>query len=150
MQINAITAHNPRINFKGDSQQYENPVNRATERNLAILSATGVSTFAGLVAGGITTCCTKGYKLPLGVGIVAALATLGLTLPSKLYNTKIGAFTREKEMDVFTRQKEAQTNIYDGINKEIKDNDVPLDQKVNHYATTKIADNGSGVMVKGA
>ncbi len=84
------------------------------------------------------------------MGIIAALAALGLTLPSKLYNTRIGAFAREKEMNVFTRQKEVQTNIYNDINKEIKDEDVSLDQKVSHYAITKIADNGSGVMVKGA
>ena len=148
MSIKSVNVYNANTNFRASSQQYENPINRQTERNLAILSATGVSTFAGLVAGGITTCCTKGRKLPLGVGIAAALATLGLTLPSKLYNTKVNAYTREKEMDVFSRQKTAQNNIYEDINNEIKDENVSLDSKINHYATVKMADNGRGVMVK--
>lgn len=149
MSLNSVSMFSPNVNFRASSQQYENPINRTTERNLAILSATGVSAFAGAVAGGITTCCTKGYKWPLGVGIAAALVTLGLTLPSKLYNTKVGAYTREKEMDVFSRQKTAQNNIYEDINDEIKDEDVSLNDKINHYATVKMADNGSGVMVKG-
>ena len=52
-------------------------------------------------------------------------------------------------MDVFSRQKSAQSNIYEDINDEIKDENVSLDNKINHYATVKMADNGSGVMVKG-
>ena len=129
---------------------YENPINRQTEKNLAILSSTGWAALAGVSAGGLTTCMTKNRKVAVGVGIGAALATLLLTLPSKLYNTKVGAFAREKEMDVFSRQKDAQANIYEDINKEIKNEDVPLSEKVNHYATVKMADNGKGLMVKGA
>ena len=149
MSINRVSMSNPTINFRARSNKYENPINRSTERNLAILSATGVSAFAGAIAGGATTLFTKGTKWPLGVGITVALATLGLTLPSKIYNTKVNAYTREKEMDVFSRQKAAQTNIYEDINEEIKDESVSLDNKINHYATVKMADNGSGVMVKG-
>jgi len=152
MSINGVNMCSPSVNFKAQTfrqQQYENPINRTTERNLAVLSATGVSTFAGLVAGGATTLFTKGYKWPLGIGIAAALATLGLTLPPKLYNAKVNAYARDKEMDVFSRQKTAQNNIYEDINDEIKDDNVSLDNKINHYATVKMADNGSGVMVKG-
>ena len=53
-------------------------------------------------------------------------------------------------MDVFSRQKDAQANIYADINKEIKNENIPLSQKINHYATVKMADNGKGLMVKGA
>ena len=148
MSLNSVSMFSPNVNFRASSQQYENPINRTTERNLAILSATGVSAFAGAVAGGITTCCTKGYKWPLGVGIAAALVTLGLTLPSKLYNTKVGAYTREKEMDVSVTDGDSERSVED-INDEIKDEDVSLNDKINHYATVKMADNGSGVMVKG-
>jgi len=83
------------------------------------------------------------------IGVVAGLATLGLTLPPKLYNTKVNAYAREKEMDVFSRQKSAQSNIYEDIDDEIKDDKVSLDDKINHYATVKMADNGNGIMVKG-
>ena len=143
--------YSPNVNFRSSSsqQQYENPINRTTERNLAILSSAAISGFAGVVAGGATKLFTKGYKWPLGVGIVAALAALGITLPPKIYNTKVSAYTREKEMDVFSRQKAAQNNIYEGINDEIKNDEVALDDKINHYATVKMADNGNGVMIKG-
>jgi hypothetical protein len=53
-------------------------------------------------------------------------------------------------MDVFSRQKEAQANIYADINDEVKDEDVSLDDKINHYATVKMADSGKGLMVKDA
>lgn len=153
MSITGINAYSPRVGFKANSpkkqQQYENPIDRGTERNLAVLSSVGMSALAGVLAGGLTTLFTKGVKWPVGVGIVAALGALGLTLPSKMYNTKVSAYTREKEMDVFSRQKTAQNNIYEDINDEIKDENVSLDDKINHYATVKMADNGSGVMVKG-
>ena len=150
MAINSVSMYTPSVNFKAKSrQQYENPINRTTERNLAILSSAAISAFAGVVAGGATKLFNvKGYKWPLGVGLATALAALGLTLPPKIYNTMVSAYTREKEMDVFSRQKTAQNNIYEDINDEIKDENASLDDKINHYATVKMADNGSGVMIK--
>lgn len=136
-------------NFRA-KQNYENPVNRGTERNLAILTSVGGSTLAGLIAGGLSTIFFhKGWKVPVSVGVVAGLVTLALTLPQKLYSTKVNAFARQKEMDVFSRQKSAQSNIYEDINDEIKDENVSLDQKINHYSTVKMADNGRGMMIKG-
>lgn len=151
MSINAISSASSlnAVNFRSKKQNYENPINRKTERNLAILKSSGAGILAGVIAAGLTSCFTKGYKSRLIVGVVAALATLGLMLPSKLYNTKVNAYAREKEMDVFSRQKSAQSNIYEDINDEIKDENVSLDQKINHYSTVKMADNGNGVMVKG-
>ena len=35
------------------------------------------------------------------------------------------------------------------VNNEVKDEDVDLDTKVNHFATVQMANNGNGVMVKG-
>ena len=145
MAINAVSS----INFKSTNPNYENPINRKTERNLAILASSGTGALAGVIAGGLTSCVTKGKKMPIAVGICAALATIGLMLPSKLYNTKVKAYAKEKEMDVFARQKSAQSNIYEDINEEIKDENVSLDQKINHYSTVKMADNGNGVMIKG-
>ena len=135
---------------KRNNNFYENPVNRKTERNLAILGSAGWGALAGVTAGGLTSCVTTNKKISTGVGFLAALATILLTLPSKLYTTKLSAFTREKEMDVFSRQKDAQANIYADINKEIKKTEVPLAEKINHYATVKMADNGNGLLVKGA
>ena len=134
-------------------QNYENPVNRQTEKNLAVLTSVAGSTLVGLIAGSLSRCIPKikstGWKGPTAVGVGAGLIALGLTLPQKLYSTKVNAFTREKEMDVFSRQKSAQSSIYEDINDEIKDDNISLDQKINHYSTVKMADNGRGMMIKG-
>lgn len=155
MKIQAITSNHyqtRQTNFYS-KQNYENPVNRGTERNLAILMSVGGSALAGVVAGEASRLFPKikatGWKGPVGIGLVAGLLTLGLTLPQRLYATKVNAFAREKEMDVFSRQKSAQSSIYEDINEEIKDEDVSLDQKINHYSTVKMADNGRGMMIKG-
>ena len=155
MKIQAVGKNyyqSKQTNFRA-KQSDENPVNRGTERNLAILMSVGGSALAGVVAGGASTLFPKikatGWKGPVGIGLVAGLLTLGLTLPQRLYATKVNAFAREKEMDVFSRQKSAQSSIYEDINEEIKDEDVSLDQKINHYSTVKMADNGRGMMIKG-
>ena len=138
-------------NFKADN--YENPISRKSERNLAILGSVGGSALVGTIAGFASNLIPKikesGWKYPTLIGVAAGLATLGLTLPPKLYNTKVNAYAREKEMDVFSRQKSAQSSIYEDIDSEVKDENVSLDDKINHYATVKMADNGNGVMVKG-
>lgn len=151
MKIQSVGSnyHQKTTNFRA-KQDYENPINRNSERNLAILASVGGSVLAGGLAGGLATIFNnKGRKMPIGVGVAAGLLTLALTLPQKLYSTKVNAFAREKEMDVFSRQKSAQSSIYEDINDEIKDENVSLDQKINHYSTVKMADNGQGVMIKG-
>ena len=139
-------------NFKA-SENYENPISRKSERNLAILGSVGgsvlVGTLAGLGSSLFPKIKEKGWKWQLPIGAAVGLIMMGLTLPSKLYNTKVNAYAREKEMDVFSRQKSAQSNIYEDIDNEIKDDKVSLDDKINHYATVKMADNGNGMMIKG-
>ncbi len=128
---------------------YENPIDRNTERNLAILSS-GVTS---LVFGGITAVATllaqkqKDWKLPTGLGLGAACLTMAVMLPSALYNIKVKAFTREKQMDVFSRSQEAKSAILEGVNDQIHDNSVPFDDKVKNYATIQMANNGQGVMI---
>lgn len=128
---------------------YENPIDRNTERNLAILSS-GVTS---LVFGGITAAAIllaqkqKDWKLPTGLGLCAACLTMAVMLPSALYNIKVKAFTREKQMDVFSRSQEAKSAILEGVNDQIHDNSVPFDDKVKNYATIQMANNGQGVMI---
>lgn len=153
VQSIGVNQYQKMTNFRSNNQNYENPVDRGTERNLAILTSVGGSALVGAIAGGLSTFIPKvkatGWKAPTGIGVAAGLVALGLTLPQKLYATKVNAFARQKEMDVFSRQKSAQSNIYEDINDEIKDKEVSLDQKINHYSTVKMADNGNGVMIKG-
>ena len=138
-----------------DNSGYENPINRKTESKLAVWGSIGGSVLAGATAAGIGSCFIKSdaphraMKLG-GIGTVVGLVLMALTLPAKLYDTKVRAFTREKEMDVFSRDRELKANIMDEVNKEVKNEDIDLDQKINHYATVQMANNGNGMLIKGA
>ncbi|MDR1168348.1 MAG: hypothetical protein LBK53_05615 [Heliobacteriaceae bacterium] len=138
----------------GDKNGYENPINRQRERNLAILSNTGISLLVGATAGGISTSFLSGklkgrYWIAAAIGLGAAVLTSALTLPAKLYDTKVSAFAKEKEMGVFSVKKDTQANIYDEVNNQVQDKTVDLKEKVNNFATVSMATNGKGLMVKG-
>lgn len=155
MQISAINRCCPKPQFTASKNGYENPINRKSEKGLAIWGSVGASTLVGATAAGIGSCFikagTKGRGWKLGaIGAVAGLLTMALTLPAKLYNTKVNAFAREKEMDVFSRDRELKSNIMEEVDKEVKDEDVSLDDKINHYTSVQMANNGNGVMIKGA
>ena len=64
MSINGVSMCSPSVNFRANTpkEQYENPINRSTERNLAILSSAAVSAFAGAVAGSATMFIKEGKK----------------------------------------------------------------------------------------
>lgn len=144
-----VAANNQNVHHQ---TYYENPIDRKTERNLAILSKSVTSLLFGGIAAGITAMIQgaqgkKSWKLPTGIGLGAAALTLGITLPPALYNIKVRAFTREKEMDVFSRSQEAKSSILEGVNDQIHDNSVPFDDKVRNYATVQMANNGQGIMI---
>lgn len=155
MQVSAINRCCPKPQFTSQKNGYENPINRGTEKGLAIWGSIGGSALVGGTAAGIGSCFIKSgaknraLKLS-GIGVAAGLLTMALTLPAKLYNTKVKAFTREKEMDVFSRDRELKSNIMEEVDKEVKDEDVSLDQKINHYTSVQMANNGNGMLIKGA
>jgi len=158
MKISAINSCCPKPYFMAkekDNSGYENPINRKTESKLAVWGSVGGSIIAGATAAGIGSCFIKSdaprRALKLGgIGAVVGLGLMALTLPAKLYDTKVKAFTREKEMDVFSRDRELKSNIMEEVNKEVKDEDVDLDQKINHYTSVQMANNGKGMLIKGA
>ena len=155
MQISAINNCCPKPQFSANRNGYENPINRKTEKSLAILGSVGGSALAGATAAGIGTFFieqgvkNRAWKLG-GIGAAVGLITLALTLPSKIYNTKVNSFAREKEMDVFSRDRDLKSNIMEEVNNEIKDEDVSLDDKINHYTKVQMANNGKGILVQGA
>lgn len=155
MQVSAINRCCPKPQFTSQKNGYENPINRGTEKGLAIWGSIGGSALVGATAAGIGSCFIKSgaknraLKLS-GIGVAAGLLTMAITLPAKLYNTKVRAFTREKEMDVFSRDRELKSNIMEEVDKEVKDEDVSLDQKINHYTSVQMANNGNGMLIKGA
>lgn len=155
MNIQAIGRCCPKPHFAGEKSKpdYENPVNRKTEKKLAIWSSTGAGVLLGATAAGVATCFIKEtakhrYGKAGIIGLAVMAASMALTLPAKLYNTKLKAFTREKEMDVYSRDRELKSNLLTEVDKEVKDEEVSLDQKINHYTTMQMASNGSGLLVK--
>jgi hypothetical protein len=155
MQISAINCNRPKPCFTSKRNGYENPINRSSERNLAIWGNVGAGVLAGGIGAGIGSFFFKegtknrAWKIG-GIGAVVALAYMALTLPAKIYNTKVNAFTREKEMDVFSRDRDLKSNIMEEVNNEVKDENVSLDDKINHYTSVQMANNGNGVLIKGA
>ena len=155
MKISAINSYSSKPNFTYNKNGYENPISRGTEKGLAIWGSIGGSALVGATAAGIGSCFIKSgaknraLKLS-GIGAAAGLLTMALTLPATLYNTKVRAFTREKEMDVFSRDRELKSNIMEEVDKEVKDENVDLDKKINHYTSVQMANNGNGMLIKGA
>ena len=156
MRLSAINVntYKPQV-FTAKNSEYENPINRKAEKRLAVWGSLGASAIIGTSAAGIGSCFLKSgtakraLKLS-GIGVAAAGVYLALTLPAKLYDTKVKAFTKEKEMDVFSRDRELKSNIMEQVNDEVKDENISLDEKINHYATVQMANNGKGLMIKEA
>lgn len=146
-------------NFKGNQSkdtEYENPVSRGTERNLAILKSTGGATVLGAIAAGVVSCCFntekhagegffKKNKVALLIGAATAAVSLAFTLPSALYNTKINAFVKQKEMDVFSRDRELKSNLTEEVDKEVKSSDVSLDKKLDDNLKLQMANRGTAI-----
>lgn len=154
MRISAVNNYQNAQNFKAGKNGYENPINRKTEKGLSVLQSVGTSVVIGATAGGIATCVLpiaqnlKRYMASGAIGAAVAGVVLLLTLPSKLYNAKVNAFAREKEMDVFSRDRELKSNLMENVHDEVKDEEVPLDQKLNHYTQLQMANKGQGVLIK--
>lgn len=146
-KISVLNQKSNSLNFKNNSgkTQYENPVSRETERNLAILKATGESVVAGVIVGGFSAFATKGKKTPILIGAGVALATLALTLPPALYNRKVSAFVKQKEMDVFSRDRNLKSTLTEEVDKEVQNPEVSLDKKLDDNLKLQMANRGAAV-----
>lgn len=129
---------------KSSKTEYENPVSRETERNLAILSTVGLSAVVGAIAYGLTRFATNG-KAPLWIAAAAAVTTAAINLPSKLYNTKVNVYVKEKEMDVFSRDRDLKTNLTEAVGDEVKNPEVSLDKKLDDNLKLQMANRGSAI-----
>lgn len=146
--------------LKGNSKsnEYENPVSRSTERNLSILSTFCGASVVGLVVGGLATFLkhpemteksfkgfTTAYKMPILAGLAAMATTLVITLPAKIYNTNVNAFVKQKEMDVFSRDRNLKTNLTEEVDNEVQDDKVSLDKKLDDNLKLQMANRGSAI-----
>ena len=159
-RINGLNSNSPKvIPFKSKSDEYENPISRRTERNLAILGSVGGAGVLGLLAGGLTGTFAetkpwtdktisglfKAKKNPILVGLAAAALMLIVTLPAKIYNTKVNAFVKDKEMDVFSRDRELKSNLTEEVGAEVKDPKVDLDKKLDDNLKLQMANRGGAI-----
>lgn len=149
MSIGKIGAYSAKTNvipFKAGGNsgktEYENPVNRETEKNLAILSSFGLSAVVGLGIGLLTSTFSKRPKL---YGVVAGLGCLAVTLPSAIYNRKVSAFVKQKEVDVFSRDRNLKSNLIEQVDSEVQDSKVSLDKKLDDNLKLQMANRGAAL-----
>ena len=139
---------------KSSKTEYENPISRGTERNLAILSSVATSAVVGAVAGGLSSIlfkneAGKGFfgrnKWAIATGVTVGIVTTALNLPAKLYNTKVNVYVKEKEMDVFSRDRDLKTNLTEEVGDEVKNPQVSLDKKLDDNLKLQMANRGSAI-----
>jgi hypothetical protein len=150
------------IGFRGDNSsktEYENPVSRPMERNLAILASSSGSLLLGAIGYGLSTfvlptekiteksfsgfCKAKKYPL-IGGAIVTAISLL-VSLPPAIYGAKVNAFARQKEMDVFSRDRSLKSNLTEEVDNEVKNNKVSLDKKLDDNLKLQMANRGAAI-----
>ena len=121
--------------FKAQTSVQKNPINRKTERNLAILNASGVSTIIGALTTIISRCYTSSWKHSAFFGVGAAAISMLFVCPKFLYKSGINTYTKQQEMDVFTKEKDVQKKLLDATNDAINDNNDELaNSKLESYA----------------
>lgn len=126
--------------------EYENPVSRETEKNLAILNASVGAAVVGLVIGGLSMFLfKKGSKLPIWAGIGATIGSLAVSLPPAIYNRKVSAFVKQKEMDVFSRDRNLKSNLTEEVDKEVQNPEVSLDKKLDDNLKLQMANRGGAL-----
>ena len=128
--VNALT---PKVFFKGRKNELDNPVNRKLEKRLAILNAGGISA----VAGALTTArsYTASWKNAGMFGIGAGFVTMMFICPRFMYKSGINSYKKEKELDVFTKEKEVQKKLLTDVNEAIDHGDSEL--KLENYSKAK-------------
>ncbi len=160
MNIGKINSVNQNIstfksNEKSNKTNYENPVSRSTEKNLAILKTVGTASVVGAIVGGLTSCLGLGNaaessflkrnKIAVLAGIAATAITTAITLPANVYNTKVSAFAKQKEMDVFSRDRSLKSNLTEEVDKEVQDEEVSLDKKLDDNLKLQMANKGTAI-----
>ena len=133
--IKPVNALSPKVLFRGKNDK--NPVNRRTEQNLALLNAGGVAAVTGAVTTAIARSYTSTWKHASGFGLGAAFVTMMFVAPRFLYKSGITSFTKEKELDIFTKEKEVQHKLLNDVNRAIDEHEPDLHEKLDGYSKTK-------------
>lgn len=135
--IQPVNALAPKVLFKGRKSELDNPVNRKLEKRLAILNAGGISAVAGALTTVIARSYTASWKNAGMFGIGAGFVTMMFICPRLMYKSGINSYKKEKELDVFTKEKEVQKKLLTDVNEAIDQCDSELNVKLENYSKTK-------------
>ena len=135
--IQPVNALAPKVFFKGRKNELDNPVNRKLEKRLAILNAGGISAVAGALTTAIARSYTASWKNAGMFGVGAALVTMMFICPRFMYKSGINSYKKEKELDVFTKEKEVQKKLLTDVNEAIDHGDYELNVKLENYSKAK-------------
>lgn len=137
IMIRPVDALAPKVLFKGQNYDSENPVNRRFERRLALLNAGSISIITGAATMLIARSYTSSWKHASWFGIGAGIITMLFAAPRFLYKAGIKAYTKEKEMDVFTKEKEVQKKLLSDVDEAIQNHSEDLPEKLENYSKSK-------------
>lgn len=132
--IQPVNALSPKVSYRGSRFENQNPINRKMERRLAILNAGGISVITGALTTAIARSYTASWKSAGLFGIGASAITMMFICPRFLYKSGVKAYTKQKEMDVFTKEKEIQTKLLSDVNNAIDNHQEDLDSKLDNYS----------------
>ena len=140
---------------QGSNGQYGNPVNKGMEYFSAAIfpailtAAAGVGTYIAAKSESVIkeAPILKG-KAGLATGIVAG-AVGALTIIPALYHRSVSVFAKEREFDVYSRSKSAETSLSEQIDDKARNPEVQLDDAIGSYAKFNIARKGNGVGIMG-
>lgn len=135
--IKPVCALTPKVLFKGQIGNSENPVNRKTEKQLALLNAGGISSVTGALTAIVARSYTSSWKHALTFGVGAAALTMMFAAPRFMYKSGINSCAKEKEMDVFIREKEVQKKLLTDVDEAIEEHTPDLPVKIQNYSQTK-------------
>ena len=138
--IQPVNALAPKVSFKGQYSDFKNPVNRCTEKRLAILNAGGISVAMGAVTTAVARSYTSSWKHAGWFGLGAAAVTMMFVCPRFMYKSGINSYAKEKEMDVFTKEKEVQKKLLNDVDDAIEHHSGDLQNKLENYSKTKTSE----------
>ena len=138
IMIQPVNALTPKVLFKGELGNYENPVNLRVEKNIALINAGGISTAIGAAMMAVSRSYTSGWKQAGLIGLGAAALSMMFIAPRFLYKAGINSYAKQQEMDVFVREKEVQKKLLNDVNDAIDNKKKGLSNKIENYSKTLI------------
>ena len=137
--IQPVNALSPKVSYRGRRSENENPINRRMERRLAILNAGGISVITGALTTAIARSYTASWKSAGLFGVGASVITMLFICPRFLYKSGVRAYARQREMDVFTKEKDVQAKLLSDVNDAIDNHKEDLNSKLDNYSKTHSA-----------